>query len=154
MSGRNIIKNKSLSFKFDTGATSTFITVGALKKDIEADEKKLQCLFENCKQNGILSNTYTSASGQDMFAVRCYAENVTLGNITLPTFYYWLSPMIKNKKLLLGDDFIRFCSFNHIPESDIVIDNFKTDEYIRYNRRLEKLECISQNEILEMICNI
>lgn len=154
MSGRNIIQNRSLSFKFDTGATSTFITVGALRTDIEADEKELQQLFEKCKKNGILSNTYMSASGQEMFAIRCFADNVILGNITFSTFYYWLSPMIQNKKLLLGDDFVRFCSFTHAPESDIVIDDFKMDDYIRYNMRIEKTMCISQNEILEMISNV
>ncbi|MBQ3794849.1 MAG: hypothetical protein IJS12_04120 [Lachnospiraceae bacterium] len=153
MAGGNIVKNKVLHFKFDTSATSTFVTLGALNKDIKQTEEEIQRVFKRCRDNGVIANNYISASGQEMFAVKCYAENVTMGKIFLPRFYYWLSPMVDNRKLLLGDDFIRFCDFKHAPESDIIIEDFKVDDYISFNSKINPTDCISQNEILDMIAN-
>lgn len=125
ITGKNVVADSELEFKFDTGAVSTFVTLGSMLGDNNVEKWGKSVL-------------------------KAYAENVHFGNISLPIFYYWLSPMIDNRKLLLGDDFIRFCDFRHVHESDILIDDFQIDAYLVFHQSMNKQDCVSQSEIMEI----
>ena len=130
ITARDVVPDSQLEFKFDTGAISSFVTVGSMlgKNNVEKNRESINRAFEHYGEIGKLQTVFHSASDNEMFAYRVYAEDVMIGNIKLPIFYYWLSPMIDNRKLLLGDDFIRFCDFKHVHESDIIIEDFKVDD--------------------------
>lgn len=149
---RNVIKNRNLEFKFDTGAVSTFVTIGALiRNDNEKIKANVKRAFEYYEGIGKTKSVFHSASNTEMPVFKVYAENVMVGDIEMPFFYYWLSPVHDYKRLLLGDDFVKYCEFYHLPDEDIFIKDFKIDNYINYNRNEKRSDCISQNEILEMI---
>ena len=138
--------------KFDTGAVVTFFTLSALYYDIDAD-KALRLENGIRSKSGILTGQFRSASGADMFAVKCHKDNVTIGNIHFDKFYYWLAPSIENNKALLGDDFVAFCDFSHKFQDDIVIRDFDFQSYedSHADRRAAGNILMSSEEIEELI---
>ena len=95
LTGRNIIKDTELEFKFDSGAVATFVTIGALTGNNNSEKfvNTIQKSFQEYTNNGKISNVFNSSSNTDMLAFRVHAKNITLGNIQFEDFYYWLSPM-------------------------------------------------------------
>ena len=124
----NIQKNDKdfVSMKFDTGATDTIITTGALGVDcVQAD-----ILLKNIHDEKRKGNEFTSASGDAFIGYPCYCDDLRIGDVQVKRFYYYI---VFNDipKALLGDDFISCCTFCHSFKDDIVVTAFHFDEYER-----------------------
>ena len=59
--------------------------------------------------------------------------------------------MVDCRKLLLGDDFVRFCDFSHRINGDIFIEDFHNEAYDVFNGCSESSKYIYQDEILDMV---
>ena len=136
--------------KFDTGAVVSFFTVSALYTGI-TNETATRLQKSLVSRPNIITASFNAASGEEMFAVKCHADDVMVGNIHFERFFYWLNPSVENKKALLGDDFIRFCDFRHKRYNDILIDDFDMDEYMRTHNEDQDDKSLSTEEISEMI---
>lgn len=112
--------------KFDTGASDTIITTGALGlDDIQAD-----MLLKSIKDRKLRGNEFTSASNGKFIGYPCYCDDLKIGDIQIKRFYYYI--VFNDKpKALLGDDFISCCTFSHGFKSDIVVTAFHSEEYER-----------------------
>lgn len=122
----DIQKNEKdfVSIKFDTGATNTIITTGALG----FDSVQAALLLKNIQDGKLKSNKFTSASGNTFIGYPCYCDNLKIGNIQMKRFYYYI--VFHDKpKALLGDDFISCCTFSHGFKSDIIVTAFHFEEY-------------------------
>lgn len=115
-----------VSMKFDTGASDTIITTGALGLDsIQAD-----ILLKSIQTGKLTENKFTSASGDNFTGYPCYCDNLKIGDVQVGRFYYYI--VFNDKpKALLGDDFISCCTFNHGFKGDIVVTAFNFEEYER-----------------------
>ena len=120
--------NKFFAGKFDTGAVHTIISAGCVysknylinnKYDIE---KRL--LDEN-----VPIKIFESATGHKFTGYLTYQENINIGDMIIPKFFYYLNLDDDTNRILIGDDFIRFCDFNHKINSDIVITKLDTRLY-------------------------
>lgn len=112
--------------KFDTGASDTIITTGALGLDsIQAD-----ILLRSIQDGKLKGNEFSSASGDSFIGYPCYCDNLKIGDVQIKRFHYYI--VFNDKpKALLGDDFISCCTFNHGFKSDIVVTAFNSEEYGR-----------------------
>ena len=122
----DIQKNEKdfVSIKFDTGATNTIITTGALG----FDDVQTSVLLKNIQEGGLKPKKFTSASGNTFMGYPCYCDNLKIGNVLLKRFYYYIV-LHNNPKALLGDDFICCCTFSHSFKSDIIVTAFHSEEY-------------------------
>ncbi len=122
----DIQKNEKdfVSIKFDTGATNTIITTGALG----FDDVQTSVLLKNIQEGRLKPKKFTSASGNTFMGYPCYCDNLKIGNVLLKRFYYYIV-LHNNPKALLGDDFICCCTFSHSFKSDIIVTAFHSEEY-------------------------
>lgn len=130
----NICRDKSdeLSAKFDTGATATVFSFATVHPNIpEYAAKKIFTQIEN-NPNSYAIKTFQSASGQDMTCVKCTGANVRIGGVSVNKFHYWLYLNNETTRALIGDDFIRFCTFSHAPLGNIVINAFDKSGYLDF----------------------
>ena len=115
-----------VSIKFDTGATDTIITTGALG----LDDIQSAVLLKSIENRNIKKNRFTSASNDSFVGYSCYCDDLKIGDVELKRFYYYI--VFNDKpKALLGDDFISCCIFSHGYKSDIVVTSFNFKEYER-----------------------
>lgn len=122
----DIQKNEKdfVSIKFDTGATNTIITTGALG----FNNIQTAVLLRNIQESRLKSNKFTSASGNIFTGYPCCCDNLKIGDVFLKRFYYYIV-FHDSSKALLGDDFISCCTFSHSFKSDIIVTAFHTEEY-------------------------
>lgn len=113
-----------VSIKFDTGATDTIITTGALGfDDIQAVK-----LLKSIKGKKLKQTTFTSASNDSFTGYSCYCDDLRIGDVEIKRFYYYI--VFNDKpKALLGDDFISCCIFSHGYKGDIVVTAFNYEGY-------------------------
>jgi len=83
----DIQKNEKdfVSIKFDTGATNTIITTGALG----FDDVQTSVLLKNIQEGRLKPKKFTSASGNTFMGYPCYCDNLKIGNVLLKRFYYY-----------------------------------------------------------------
>lgn len=113
-----------VSMKFDTGASDTIITTGALGLDgIQADT-----LLRSIQNGKVKANQFTSASGDSFIGYPCFCDDIRIGDVRVGRFYYHVV-FNDMPKALLGDDFISCCTFSHGFKGDIVVTAFQAMEY-------------------------
>lgn len=115
-----------VSMKFDTGASDTIMTTGALGLDHVQEE----ILLKGVRVHRLKGNVFTSASGNRIIGYPCYCDDLKIGDVHVRRFYYYLV-FSDTPKALLGDDFISCCTFSHSFKSDIVVTAFHAEEYDR-----------------------
>lgn len=126
----HIDKSKYIPAKFDTGAISTIVSLGAISKNTTLTSDKIESLREKLKRKCSDVKEFRSASGHTIEGFLTYQDDVKLYNLNIPRFYYYLTLQNDIKKFLIGDDFISFCKFSHDKKSDIIISEFYYDDYI------------------------
>ena len=91
----DIQKNEKdlVSIKFDTGATNTIITTGALG----FDNVQTAVLLKNIQDGKSKSNKFTSASGNTFIGYPCYCDNLKIGDVQLKNSITTLFFMINRK---------------------------------------------------------
>lgn len=148
----HIDKSKYIPAKFDTGAVSTIVSLGAISKNTTFTSDKIESLREKLKNKCSDVKKFRSATGHTIEGFLTYQENVKLSNLNIPRFYYYLTLQNNIKKFLIGDDFIAFCKFNHDKKSDIIISEFYYDDYIENIETDNNIDGgISINEIYNII---
>ena len=145
----NLVSNDvEVEAKFDTGAGSTIVTLGAIYDNYK-DEWSETFIAHLKEKYDIATSIFTVASGMDIVAVKVYKNNVIVGDIHFDVFYYWLSPL-SYSKVLLGDDFINNCSFIHNSHSDIIINAFDMAAYTeQHSNNSQKI--LSIDEITDIL---
>lgn len=145
--------NKFYAGKFDTGAVHTIISAGCVYSknyliNNRADiEKRL--LDEN-----VPTKIFESATGHKFTGYLTYQENINIGDMIIPKFFYYLNLEDDTNRILIGDDFIRFCDFNHKINSDIVITKLDTELYEDEFNYKDSNNILSCDEILIKTVNI
>lgn len=115
-----------VSMKFDTGASDTIVTTGALG----LDHIQAEMLLKAVQNRNLEGNVFTSASGNYFTGYPCFCDDLKIGDVLVKRFYYYI--VFNDKpKALLGDDFISCCTFSHSFKSDIVVTAFHFGEYGR-----------------------
>ena len=140
--------DEEIDAKFDTGASATVFTISSLYDGV--DSAKAGHLRKYVLDNGLRTHIFQSASGTEMFAVKCYKDDVCIGRIKFDRFYYWLVFLVDIDKALLGDDFIKHCTFSHADKSDILISSFNMESYVAYQGSCED-KIMSSLDVLEII---
>lgn len=113
-----------VSVKFDTGASDTIITTGALGlNSIQADT-----LLKSIQDRNLKARKFMSASDNCFDGYLCCCSDLRIGEIQIKKFYYYIV-FNDTPKALLGDDFISCCIFSHGFQSDIVVTSFNFKEY-------------------------
>lgn len=148
VSNLHINKDIDIDIKFDTGASATIVTLTTIND--KATEEDCLKLKELIKTGNYITNTFKSATDDELVGIKCYKDNVDIGGIHFDRFYYWLIPTVKYNKALLGDDFIKCCQFTHNIKSDIVITAFSIQDYILNNISGGAL---SEAQLLEELAN-
>ena len=127
-------KEHSVSAKFDTGASKSYITLGTLYSDA-LDIGILKHLKSSVFRTDYDTTYFHGITPNEVMVVHCYAKNTIIGNsYTLRKFHFWLSLDIASRKFLIGDDFISNCHFNHKVNEDIIVTDFSESEYIKKNK--------------------
>lgn len=80
------------------------------------------------KEMNYSSIIFQSIGGSDLEAFPCRLQDVKIGDIIIPNFFFYL-PEKLTKSSVLGIDFIRFCFFTKKIDSSIVVDDFDYDAY-------------------------
>lgn len=110
--------------KFDTGASDTIITTGALGiSKVQED-----ALLKSIQNEKLEANEFTSVSGNHFTGYPCYCDDLRIGDVQVRRFYYYIV-FGDIPKALLGDDFISCCTFSHSYKNDIVVTGFNSEEY-------------------------
>jgi hypothetical protein len=60
------------------------------------------------------------------------AGEIKLGGTKVPHFYYYFVPQNKRPVALLGNDFLRYCEYQHTIEGNIYIEKMDEDAYTRH----------------------
>lgn len=143
----SFIKNNKIPIilKFDTGAAQTIISLGAFSKGLST--QNINSILTQIKQ--VNSFSFRDASGNILKAYPCYLKNITINKIFLDIFYFWLNPNLNLKKALLGNDFIKYCNFNHNINGDIIIKDFDKKNYLKSH--MKKRKFIQEIEISEFV---
>lgn len=74
------------------------------------------------------SITFQSLGGSDLEAFPCRLQDVKIGDIVIPNFFFYLQEKL-TRSSLLGIDFIRFCSLTKQVDDTIIVDNFDYSAY-------------------------
>lgn len=112
----------------DTGASFSIISplilvsLGILSTD------NIDGFAKFFKEMNYTSITFQSLGGSDLEAFPCRLQDVKIGDIVIPNFFFYL-PEKLTKSSVLGIDFIRFCSFTKQVNASIVVDNFDYNTY-------------------------
>lgn len=80
------------------------------------------------KEMNYSSITFQSLGGSNLEAFPCRLQDVKIGDIVIPNFFFYL-PEKLTKSSVLGIDFIRFCSFTKQVNASTVVDNFDYEAY-------------------------
>lgn len=76
-----------VSIKFDTGATDTIITTGALG----IDDIQSVILLKSIQDRKLKKNKFTSASNDSFIGYPCYCDDLKIGDVQLKRFYYYIA---------------------------------------------------------------
>ena len=112
--------------KFDTGAAVSIVSLGLLT----TDKNRVGDLVQRARVHGVELVYFESASGHLIRGYYACAENVALGNLRVPRFYFYLVPDISLRKCLLGNDFSKYCDYSHVSEGDILLKDFDYRRYV------------------------
>ena len=136
--------------KVDTGAVITIISLKALYPNVDDNTlKKYRETLLSKHRDKLLCPSPKSASGHDIECIPCIAKNVILHRTMIDEFYYYVALNVETEKLLLGDDFLSCCKFEHAIKSDIEIMEFDIERYKqKFNIRNNYLLTMSElNEL-------
>lgn len=118
-----------ITFKFDTGASSTIITAGSLCESGE-ERAKLAYFLESCRRTRrYISKPLYSAYGDGKHGILCHIKDFVFPEGVPFTFYFYLIYLTSHVKALLGADFISCCDCNLKAKEDIEITKFHDSIY-------------------------
>jgi hypothetical protein len=132
----------AINLKFDNGASHTIISAEVLVDDLtdrkaEYLEQKLSAKVLIKAGNGSAFSVpfrreFKSATGDTMTGYLADAGEIILGGVKLPHFYYYIIPKNKRSIALLGNDFLRYCKYEHTMEGNILITEIGEDAYAEH----------------------
>lgn len=108
--------------KFDTGASFTAIPYSLLKDVIKDKEVNNFKYYNHTK-------TFKTASSKDVKGVLCSIENISIGALKFPIFYFYLIFNTNRTVGLLGYEVIDNCKFSHDVDGNIIISDFDAKKY-------------------------
>lgn len=124
-----LIDSPFITFKFDTGASSTIITAGSLCESGE-ERVRLAYFLESCRRTGrYISKPLYSAYGDGKHGILCHIKDFVFPGGVPFTFYFYLIYLTGHVKALLGADFISCCDCNLKAKEDIEITKFHDSIY-------------------------
>lgn len=146
---------RRITFKFDTGATDTMITVNALFTNSKI-AKKAVWFLNRCYSNKekYASKCLRAASGSKMKGILCSVNDFAFNGLKSFKFYFYLIFSTANPKALLGVDFIRCCDFNCKIGQDIEITKFYNGIYPGMFSIRDKARAIDISELLTILKDI
>lgn len=143
--------------KFDTGAVHTILTPDVICGRSLSSVELSNIKYYLEKKHSDVSVELESAFGQKLKCYLSCLHDVSIEDITLKDFYFFLVPQ-ENSKFLLGDDFISKTAFRHEINSNITLTEFDYDGYCRYFKSyVNKLQnsvdvsVLTENEISWML---
>jgi hypothetical protein len=135
-------KQKVVNIKFDNGAAYTVIAASRLLSGLTEDgaERMDQWLSDHTNPDPEKSQfhilpyqkKFLSATGDTMTGYLVDAGTVKLGGVKLPHFFYYLIPRNKRSIALLGNDFLRYCQYEHAIEGSILITKMDENAYAKH----------------------
>lgn len=142
----------SVTFKFDTGAVNSVITVGSLFPATDLAERAVLYAKELTDKNVGISESFYSVSGDSTDGILCYVPNFRFSDDSLVfDFYFYLITSTAYRKALLGVDFISCCDFSCEVGKDIIIEKFHDSRYKSVLSFQEKEKAISVNDLFKEI---
>lgn len=115
--------NEDITFKVDTGAVNTVISLSMLEGDIVKRnllKLKLECMKVNRKE-------FIAVGGQKLTGVWVCADKVVVDDLEVDKFYYCVLIDCEKPVALLGNDFIAACTFTHSAGKDIIVTRYDSD---------------------------
>lgn len=145
---------KHVTFKFDTGATSTIITVNSLFENKELVAKAVLFLNDCFKKDKYISETARSASGTEMKGILCSINNFVFEGLQPFKFYFYLVFSTAYPKALLGVDFISCCDYSMLAGQDIEVSCFHESRYSCGYTLWKKEHAIDIQDLLKILDSI
>lgn len=131
--------------KFDTGAVNTMLPLGMILDECTSNSDLRDVFARLCEKSNAVTE-FTSAAGNKILGVKCHVNDIIISGMLIHDFYFYLTNTDR-KVALLGDDFISCCTFKHIPDGDILIDNFDSNKYSRN----VNTSYVREQDILEIV---
>ena len=121
----NVGDTKSILFKFDTGAVSTIIGVRTLFDTITEEQiKEFRRYFSEAH---VKEQEFSVATGHKLHGYPCAFSDIMLSDEHIEWFPFYLILDTDRKVALIGNDFITHCAFDHKPDDDIIIHDYRKE---------------------------
>lgn len=137
--------NKKATFLFDTGAADTIISPSMIYSLLMIEQIK-DLDWDSSGAHKILAS---SAFGDKKNAYKACLYNIRLSGVLLDKFYCYIVPDVNEPFALLGNDFIKYCSFSSNIDGGIDFFLKNKDDY--YNSVSESYLSKKLNSILNLV---